>query len=640
MGPPRRPTITTEYQSEISAKGGIPGRLRRGATSRADDVALVGNRSCRHERLTYDELWQLVDRFAAGLLELGCDAGDHVGLVAENSDLWLISDLALLSIGAVDVPRGGDASAAEVEFCVSHARCKAAIVESEAHVEKLGEARNGLSWVVVLKGDAPEGTRSFDEVIELGAKRLAKNPQEISERSASIDPAALATIIYTSGTTGNPKGVMLTHENIQHNIVSLPRVVDFQPGGKFLSFLPSWHSFERAVEYIVLDQGLEIHYSSKWTLKDDFAKVRPDFVCGVPRVWETFYTGLIGALEKKPGAVRAVVSGMLAGSRTFVDAGRKRRGHRLTNGKIARPGVIERVGYALTQAVTWLPHRVADALVYKKLRAALGGRVDAAVSGGGPLPAHVDEFLTRAGILLLNGYGLTESSPVICIRSQHRNILGTIGQPVPMTEVRIVDDDGAPLGPCERGVIHARGPQIMKGYFENPDATRAALPGDGWLDTGDVGMLSSEGDVLITGRAKDTIVLRGGENVEPEPIETELCSSPCIADAILVGHGEKTLGALVVPDAAGLTAAIGIPKDSDLAAIADDASVQQHLRAEVARLISSQRGYRNFERIGRVHVLREPFSIDDETLTATLKKRRQVIEKKHQETIAALFADG
>ncbi len=600
----------------------------------------MGNRSCHHERLTYDELWHVVDLFAAGLLELGCHAGDHVGLIAENSDLWLISDLALLSIGAVDVPRGGDASAKEIAFCVSHARCKAAIVESGAHVEKLGKSRDELAWVVVLKGEAPEGTHGFENVIELGKKRLENNPAEIAQRASAIDPNTLATIIYTSGTTGNPKGVMLTHGNIAHNIVSLPDMIGFRPHQRFLSFLPSWHSFERAVEYVVLDQGVELHYSNKWTLKDDFRKVRPQFVCGVPRLWESFYVNLMGTLEKKPGPVRALVNGVLAGSKAYATAARKRHGHRITGGEISRPGHVERFGHALTQAVTWIPHKMADALVYRKLRAALGGRIGAAVSGGGPLPAHVDEFLTRAGVLLLNGYGLTESSPVICLRTRERNVLGTIGKPVPMTEVRIVDDDGEDLGPGKRGVIQARGPQIMQGYFQNTDATQAALPGDGWLDTGDVGMLSSEGDVMITGRAKDTIVLRSGENVEPEPLEAELCSSPSINEAVIVGHGQKTLGVLLVPDPAGVAAALDLAGDTDEAAIATNQDAVAHLKAEVGRLISRQRGFRNFERIGRVHVLDQPFSIDGGTLTATMKKRRQVIEKQQAATIVALFSKG
>ncbi len=581
-----------------------------------------------------------MDRFAAGLLGLGCNPGDHVALVAENSDLWLISDLALLSLGAVDVPRGGDASADEVEFCVGHARCRAAIVESAAHVEKLGATRERLNWIVVLKGDAPEGAHTFNSVMELGTAKIAEEPSAISDRVASIDPNSLATIIYTSGTTGNPKGVMLTHANIGHNVAALPSVVDFEPYGRFLSFLPSWHVFERAVEYVVLEQGLEIHYGSKWTLKEDFKRIRPQFVCGVPRVWETFYTALVTAIDKQPSAIQKLVRGALNGSKVHVDAGRKRRGVWLDGSEVTRPSAMATLGLGLTQLLTWVPHRVADLLVYKKLRAALGGKLGAAVSGGGPLPAHVDEFLTRAGISLLNGYGLTESSPVISVRDARRNVLGTIGRPVPNTEVRIVDEQGEPVEAGQRGVIQARGPQIMRGYFENPSATSAALSSDGWLDTGDVGMLSSEGDILITGRAKDTIVLRGGENVEPEPIETTLCSSASIAEALVVGHGQKTLGVLVVPEPGSVATAVGLPGLPSTETVARHEQAKAHIREEVKRLVSRQRGYRNFERIGQVHLLEEPFTVDEGTLTATMKKRRQVIERKYADVITDLFEEA
>ena len=637
---PRARLIDQELIEQLETAGGIPGRLRPKWARRRQGLATIGNKNCRHERLTYGELADAIDEFAAGLLDLGCAPKDHVGLVAENGDQWLIADLALMSLAAVDVPRGGDAPTDEVEFCLTHGRCKAAIVEKAAHVDKLGSARAKLDWVVVMKGDAPDGTVSWDEVLEKGRARLATDPECIAQRVERVVASDLATIIYTSGTTGNPKGVMLTHANILHNVVALPEVVEFREHERFLSFLPSWHSFERAVEYIVLDQGLELYYSSKWTLKDDFKKISPQFVAGVPRVWETFYTAVVGGIEKKPPVVRGPIKALLGGSERFTRARAALRGWRLGDGghiRSAGPwgGLIAALGWV----VFGIPHLLADALVYRKLRHALGGEVGAAVSGGGPLPAHVDEFLNRAGIPLLNGYGLTESSPVISVRRANRNILGTIGRPVPMTEVRIVDDDGNDVGVGARGVIQARGPQIMLGYYENPTASSTALPGDGWLDTGDVGMLSNQGDVLITGRAKDTIVLSGGENVEPEPIETALCSSPVIAEALLVGHGQKTLGVLLVPEPDAVRAAIPLDKKTDYPELAANEDVRTHLKSEVGRLISRQRGYRNFERIGQVHVLAAPFSIDDGTLTATMKKRRHIIERKHADLITALFDD-
>jgi long-chain acyl-CoA synthetase len=261
------------------------------------------------------------------------------------------------------------------------------------------------------------------------------------------------------------------------------------------------------------------------------------------------------------------------------------------------------------------------------------------VSGGGPLPAHVDEFCTRAGLPLLNGYGLTESSPVISVRRPGRNVLGTIGPPCPLTEVRIVDESGRDIGRQKRGVIQARGPQIMRGYWQNEAASRHALPGDGWLDTGDVGMLSSEGDLIITGRAKDTLVLMGGENVEPESMEAAITSSPYISEALVVGHGQKTLAALLVPDSNALRSFLELAKDvPDLEVIRHPGTVEK-LRREVADRISRSKGYRSFELIGRIHILERPFSVDDGTLTPTMKKKRSVIEERYAAAISSLF-DG
>lgn len=625
--------------SGIGTRGGIPGRLRSRLPARGDRTALVGNKACRDRTVTFAALFAEVERLAAGLLDLGLAAGDRIGLVGDNCDVWLVTDLALLSFGAVDVPRGGDASAAEVAFCVTHAGCRAAVVENAAQARKLGDARTGLEWVLVLKGEAPEGTIPLDDVLRRGDALLSRDPEAVRRRAAEVGNDDLATIIYTSGTTGNPKGVMLTHGNMLHNIRMVPEVLHLREGHRFLSFLPVWHSFERIIDYVCLDAGLELHYSSKWTLKEDFLRVRPHFVCGVPRLWETYYNGVMSALEKKPPAVRRFVHSMLECSRVRAAALRKARALHLTpDGAVARPTAGARLAAAVQAVLGFLPHLLADRLVYRRLRDAFGGRVMAMVSGGGPLPAHVDEFFVRAGLPLLNGYGLTESSPVISVRRPERNLLGSIGPPCPETEVRIVDDSGAELGCLARGVIQARGPQIMQGYWKNEAATARALPGGGWLDTGDVGMISSAGDLVITGRAKDTLVLMGGENVEPEPIEAAITSSPYIVEALVVGHGQKTLAALLVPDAAALRAHLGLAKDVPDVEVFLDPRTESRLREEVAARISKASGYRSFEMIGRVHVLDRPFSVDDGTLTPTFKKKRSVIEVRYQQIIAGLFS--
>jgi long-chain acyl-CoA synthetase len=618
--------------------GGIVERLRQRCAHRPDKTATVGNAACRHARLTYAELFRLVDELAAGFVACGVRPGDHVGMVSENQDLWLLTDLALLSIGAATVPRGGEAPGTEIGFCLGHAGCRTAVFENAVILERSAPHLPPLDRVIVMRGDAPEGALTLDEVSARGREALGADAGILRRLQEAVGPDVLATIVYTSGTTGNPKGVMLSHGNILHNIHAVPEILRFEEGMRFVSILPTWHMFERTIEYIVLDSGIELHYSSKRTVKADVLEIRPSFMVGVPRIWETFYRGVMGAVEKLPPRKRRIVDWALRGSRELHRLGRTARGIELApSGEVSRPGLARRIGLRLRQLPRLPQEWLANALVYSKLRAALGGELAIAISGGGPLPPDVDEFLVRAGLPFLNGYGLTETAPVVCVRLPERNVLGTIGPPLPRTEVRIVDETGRDVGRQQRGVIQVRGPQVMAGYYRNEAASRACLWDDGWFDTGDLGMLSSAGDVTIAGRAKDTIVLTGGENVEPETIETSLLASPLILDVVVVGHAQKTLGALVVPNLDLLRTRLdGLPPNAPEEIVARR-DVDVLIRSEIARLVSGERGFRSFEIVSRVLYLPHPFSTEDGTLTATLKKRRRVVEERYGHLIAQLF---
>jgi long-chain acyl-CoA synthetase len=618
--------------------GGIVEHIRTRCANRPDRTATVGNAACRFPRLTYAELFRAVDELAAGFLETGIGPGDHVGLISENLDLWILTDLALLSIGAATVPRGGDAPAAEIGFCLGHAQCRVAIFETDALLERARPELPPLSGAIVMRGPAPEGAITLDDVFELGRRALGQRAAELRERQKTVRDESLATIVYTSGTTGNPKGVMLSHANILHNIHAVPEILRFEEGMRFVSFLPTWHTFERTIEYIVLDCGIELHYSSKRTLKQDVARIKPSFLVGVPRVWETFHRGVVGAIEKLPASKRRLIEGALRGSTEFHRLGRLAAGLTLDPpARIVKPSPLGRALLRLRQVLFLAHELLARKLVYSKLRAALGGELRISISGGGPLPPIVDEFFVRAGIPFLNGYGLTETAPVVCVRLPGRNVLGTIGPPLPRTEVRIVDESGRDAGREARGVIQVRGPQVMSGYYRNEAATKACLSYDGWFDTGDLGMLSSEGDVIINGRAKDTIVLTGGENVEPENIETTLLASPLILDVVIVGHAQKSLGALIVPNIEIVRMRLTNISEAEPEQVVARPEVDVLIRSEVSRLVSSERGFRTFECVTRVAYLARPFSPEDGTLTATLKKRRRVIEERHRRLIEELF---
>ncbi|MSR75444.1 MAG: long-chain fatty acid--CoA ligase [Planctomycetes bacterium] len=616
------------------AVGGIPGRLLQ-SVSRYRGRALLGHSTCRAALTRYEEIAELVEQIAAGFQAIGVSAGMRVALIADNSDAWLLTDLALLSLGAADVPRGADASVEDVEFCVLHGACSGAVLGSIDLLPKLGKSLDSLRFVVVLHGAAGTHT-ALDQLLEIGKAHLAAEPNCVKRARAEVRDNTLATLIYTSGTTGNPKGVMLSHGNMLHNLRAVPAVLHLLPGERYLSFLPVWHSFERILDYVVLDCGLELHYGTRRTLRDDFQRVKPNLVAAVPRVFETFVDAALAKMAALKTPKRIVAHSLLRLSSKRNAWRRKLHGCAATDtAKVPKARGALAVLLQLGCALLTPAQRLADALIYAGVRRALGGAARLMISGGGALQPRVDEFLNNAGLTLLNGYGLTESSPVICVRLPEHVLLGTAGPPLPDTEVRVVDDAGRGLPHGQRGVIHARGPQIMQGYWKNPEATAAALLPGGWLNTGDLGQITQCGALMITGRVKDTIVLSGGENVEPEPIETRLLASPWIADAIVVGHARKILAVLIVPDFAALRRHLGRnDADADLAA---DPRTRDLLKAEVQQRTGASAGLRSFEQVGRFHVLTEPFRVEDGTLTATLKKRRNVIEQRYAQEIAALF---
>ena len=621
---------------------GITGYLLDRLGTCPERAILEGNRLCRRDSWTAADIISATEGLAAGLDDIGLRHGDRVGLISDNHDLWLIADLALLMLGAVDVPRAADVSLDEAGFVLGHSQCRGVVFQTQETFQRYRERLSALpiDIVVVLANEPGEGYLTADQLMERGRERLALDPTLQAKLRGAASGDDLATIVYTSGTTGNPKGVMLRHRNILHNVKLLPQLVDFTEKDCYLSFLPSWHTFERTLDYSLIGAHSRIMYSTRTTLRKDMISTRPTVLAGVPRLWESIAAGVVGKLDKAPLIVKKLLGHLEANSRRHADAKRRLRGH-LMGGEfiVVEARGLARASAMLRAAVTWPAHALMHRLVYGKVRKALGGKVKFIVSGGGALPGHVDEFFNRAGICLLNGYGLTETSPVVCVRLPHRNVLATAGRRLAETEWKIVDEAGTeelPRG--KKGVLWVRGPQVMSGYFENQDATDAVLK-DGWFCTGDLAALTDRDDVVICGRVKDTIVLRGGENIEPEAIEAELAQSPLISDAILVGHTHKHLGALIIPDADAVRARRPALSKFDDRALAHQDECVALLHAEVQRLIAPKRGFRVFERVPKIVCLESALSVEDDTLTATFKKRRMVIESRYAREIDGMFGE-
>jgi long-chain acyl-CoA synthetase len=595
---------------------------------------------------SYSGLLEDVKVFAAALLELGLARGDHVGLIADNSREWLIADLAILGLGAADVPRGCDATEQEIAYILGFSECRIAILDNEKQLAKVLAQRaalRGLARAILIEEPTPaaraeaeaEGLAllGFGEACELGMKRAAARNSEYEEAVAAGRRGELATIIYTSGTTGEPKGVMISHGNFLHQTDFLPSVLHVLPGHVFLSVLPVWHSFERVVQYIILTCGAGIAYSKPIgsVMLADMQAIRPQWLTSVPRIWESVMEGVYRTLKSQSPVKKALFSFFVGIGESYAFL----RDHFL--GRVPRFAPRLRLLEMLWSCLPFLliaPLRGLGALiVFRTVKDKLGGRFIAGISGGGALPSAVDRFFGAIGILILEGYGLTETSPVVGVRPQLDPVMGTVGAPIPGTEVKIVDELGERLPPGSKGLIMIRGPSVMLGYYKRPELTAKVLGEDGWLDTGDLGMLTYRGELRITGRAKDTIVLRGGENVEPAPIEQKLCESEYIAQAVVLGQDQKYLAALIVPDRDSVIAWAEENKILivDYEDLIRQPEVVELVDYEVKELVSAKSGFKSFERIYRFALLGAPFEVGRELSAKQEIKRHAVVEIYHKE---------
>jgi long-chain acyl-CoA synthetase len=628
-----------------------------------DGMALEAPHAAEPETFSYRQLHQGIEQVAAAFASLGVAAGDVVALFAENGPRWMVCDQGLMRAGAADAVRGSAAPLEELRYILQDSGAVALVVESAALLERLAldaDLAASLRFVVVLEGEACSGEGSgegsgagvprclsWGELRRCGAEALAAGlpaPQPLAE------PERLATILYTSGTTGQPKGVPLSHANLLHQLRHFGVAVAPQSGDRVVSVLPIWHSYERSAEYFLLSCGCRQTYTTLKQLRADLQRVRPHYLISVPRLWEALLSGFEGALAEMPAARQRLLRAALANSRSFAAA--RRQALDLT---LAPEPAGARLLAAGRLALRWPLHALAGRLFWPKVRQQLvGGALRAAISGGGALALHVDGFFEAIGIELLVGYGLTETSPVLTCRRPWSNRRGSAGQPLPGTAIRVVDPESRQtLAIGERGLVLARGPQVMAGYWRKPEASAKVLDSEGWFDTGDLGLLLADGTLLLTGRAKDTIVLSSGENIEPAPLEEALLASPLIEQVMLVGQDRKQLGALIVPrpeplaafvEAAGLPASVlpqkALPKkvlpEEGLPEVAAPALLRA-LTRDCNRLLASRPGARPDERLAGVALV-APFTLENGLLTQTLKQRRDRIVARDAAAIEQIYS--
>lgn len=555
-----------------------------------------------------------VESLSLGLAALGVGRGDRVALLSENRYEWAASDLAILGLGAVTVPIYPSLIAQQVRYILANSEAKACIVSTPAQLDKIheiSEALPQLAAIIAMEPAPPTSgkSRSYVSVLEAGQKLRAADPDAYRRGAALVQPGDLATIIYTSGTTGDPKGAMLTHDNIASNVEGSLQVVHLGERDTCLSFLPLCHIFERmAGLYCMLRGGATIAFAQSIdTVSADAMEVHPTILTGVPRFFEKVYARVMeNALSQPPLRKNIFFWGLHVG----IEVARARFAGR-------KPGA-------------WLALRaaIADKLVGAKVRARVGGNLRFCISGGAPLGPKIMEFFFAVGIPIAEGYGLTETSPVICLNPPGREKPGAVGPPIPGVEVRI----------GEEGEILTRGPHVMLGYFRNEEASALALR-DGWFHTGDVGHFDDDGFLVITDRLKDLLVTAGGKKVAPQPLEGRLKMSKWISEAVMLGDHRPFCICLLVPNFVVLETeakAHGWAHNTRLELLShpEVLAMYQH---EIDRINAD---LAPFEKIKKFALLDRDLSQDAGELTPTLKVRRRIVTQKFAEKIEALYSPG
>ncbi len=623
--------------------------LYREAASRYGDLPAFAIRKAalNWQPVSFREVYEQGLNLATGLINLGVQAREHVGLFSDNRFEWILSDYAVQFCGAADVPRGTDVTDSELQYILDHAGVKVSFVETEALARRMLKFKSKLPKlreIIIMDPDAPEveGARRLADIYMEGRQIRQNGNREAEERIAAIKPDDLFTLIYTSGTTGTPKGVMLTHENMVSQIRNIPG--RHGPNDRILSVLPIWHIFERVIEMYTISFGGCTYYSSIKTLSEDMKNVEPTFMASAPRLWEKVHEKiLLGVRRSHP--VRRVLFHIAY----FLARQYKNAEYFITNRKIKlKPQPVWK-RFLLTpfHVLRWLIvlpwYGFFNAAVLERIRLGAGGSLAATISGGGALPIHIDKFFNYVGIPVLEGYGLTETSPVISVRSKLNLVVGTVGPAIRETSIRIhaletgevlyPDPQDKHGGKGKTGEIRVRGPQVMKGYYRAPALTDAAIE-NGWFRTGDLGMITHDGNLKILGRSKATIVLSSGENVEPEPLEMRLRQSRYIDQCMVVGQDQKFLGLLVVPE----LSAFG--KNGNKPATPEELEkipgANDIIKKEIRQMISASSGFKSYEQIRDFRILPETFTIGKE-ITNLYKVKRHVVQDKYGHVIADLF---
>lgn len=592
--------------------------------------------------VSYEKLFDDALLLARAFKSKGITKGTKVMLLSDNRYEWMVSDLALISLGAISVPRGSDTPTSELSYILSHAEAKYAIVETAELLEAHHEILQKLKGIFVIEASSIHtifsDLYSYNDLL----KDRIVSPSDIESFINSKDKLTkddIFTLIYTSGTTGKPKGVILTHENIMHNVLHLPPIIKLTHDDSWLSILPSWHIFERAAEYLSIAYGCTTVYSTIKTFASDLEHYKPTLVATVPRLWESMYTKINQALEKKDPKKARIFHKLVKISALYNKLDRMRKGNLPL---FHNPSFLEKISSTCKGNLGCFFLSPLNKFAKKKLtlvQEKFGGRMRLAISGGGSLPSYLDTWIDALGIRIVNAYGMTECAPGIAGRGLQCEVFGTIGYPVADSELIIVDKSGNQTNIGEAGEIWVKGPHVTPGYYKAPEENAKSFSPDGFFKTGDLGKFTIGKELVITGRSKEIIVLANGENIDPSRIESAISMLPFITDAIVVGQDKKGLGLLIVPDFEKLKEYVHEHYGEvvhSLEHLLEQKALTAKLKSKMNELLQPKEGFKPFEKLQNIHFLSEEFKPGSE-LTNTFKKKRHVIEKKYKELIDKLL---
>ena len=575
-----------------------------------DDLMLY-KKEGQYVPISTEEFGIKVKHFSLGLKELGLNPEDKLVILSDTRPEWVMADIATLCAGGVTVPVYPSLIPEQIKYITDNSDAKIVMYSDSEQGSKMEEIRSELPKVrhyITFESEAPDSVLTFDHVLEKGKKIFEESPDLFDKAASLAKPDTLASILYTSGTTGVPKGVMLTHNNFISNVKGITDVIEFSNKDTVLSWLPLSHSFERIATYTYLYKGCSIAYAENMlTVGQNMPEVQPTVVVGVPRLFEKVYSVVMDNVLASPPLKRKIFFWATKVGREF--------GQRTLRGEPI-PKFLE------------LKRKVAHKLVFSKIIAKTGGRIRFFVSGAAPLSKDIAELFYAMGLIVLEGYGLTETSPIISANRLEKIKFGSVGPPIPDVEVKIAED----------GEILARGPNIMRGYYKMEEETREAIK-DGWFYTGDIGHLDEDGFIFITDRKKDIIVTAGGKNVAPQPIENVLKTNTYVTDVLVIGDRRKFMSALVVPNFEKLEeyARFNNIPYKDKQDLMKNEDIVKFLEAEIDRATPNLASY---EKVKKIALLDKEFTIADGEITPTFKIKRNVVEKKYKDLIDALYVEG